>query len=88
VAEPRAKGCSAKALGKLLSSWFVHQSVFEIIFGKKGSMRAGDLAMKALKASPTMLKRNERKRKKMETPRKEPNCRCSCGLWRTSRCQK
>jgi hypothetical protein len=46
--DPGERGCSDKALGKLPSPCFVHRSIFEI-FGKEGSMRAGDLATKALK---------------------------------------
>jgi hypothetical protein len=48
VSEPGEGGCSNKALGRLPSSYFVHRSIFEV-FGKEGSMRAGDLALKAMK---------------------------------------
>ena len=46
-AETEGIGDSAEILGKLPSSCFIHRSIFKI-FGKGGSMRAGDLAMKAL----------------------------------------
>jgi hypothetical protein len=48
VADPGERGYSADALEKRPCSCFVHRSVFEV-FEKGGSMRAGDLAMKALK---------------------------------------
>jgi hypothetical protein len=48
AADPGGKGCLSDALGKLPSACFVHRSIFKI-FGTEGSMRAGDLAMRALK---------------------------------------
>ena len=48
VAKPGEGGHSAAALWKFPQSLFVHHFVFES-FGREGSMRAGDLAMKILK---------------------------------------
>jgi hypothetical protein len=48
VARPEGKnGKPAEILGKFPSSCFVHRSIFQI-FGDEGSMRAGELAMRAL----------------------------------------
>ena len=57
VSEPGEGGYSNEALGKFPSSCFVHRSVFEA-FGKEGSMRAGELAMRSIK-SQNLAQENE-----------------------------
>jgi hypothetical protein len=88
VASPEGKnGKPAEFLGKLPFSCFVHRSIFEI-FGDEGSMRAGDLAMRALDNFAGSCEEGSEEEEEDGDPKKRPHSCYFCGRSRTLGCQK